>query len=311
MSLPRTAKSSGSPPAGAAVPGQAERPELAEQVPDLAEGPGPGVGGYPARCRQERHPVRERLDVGPAERRRVGAVVVAGGVQAAGQRGQAGQVVADRPGGDLAAPPGEVVGGPAAGGLPQPRLPEPGEVEPSGEPERGQVPHVLAGLGLRGQERPARVPGQAAGEPVLGPVPAGDPADPGGSRPAQFPGDLPQPHRAGRRPAAGPLLQPEQDLGGCPLRQAVQADLAWFLDRGLAPLPGLLIEGRACAEIQEALPVGPAVPSPPAPARAGRHPARLGGRRRALRWRETGHGRAATARAAFAVASVERVPAAR
>jgi hypothetical protein len=60
----------------AAAPGQPERPELAEQVPDLPARPGAGIGGDPFLLREEGQPVPERLDVGAAGQRRVIAVVV-------------------------------------------------------------------------------------------------------------------------------------------------------------------------------------------------------------------------------------------
>jgi hypothetical protein len=59
----------GQPAGRAAGPGQPERPELAEQVPDLAADPGADISGQPSLASQEGQQVQESLDVGPAEQR--------------------------------------------------------------------------------------------------------------------------------------------------------------------------------------------------------------------------------------------------
>ena len=222
--------------------------------------------------------MRERLDAGAAEHRGIPAVIRTGAVQAVRQHGQARQIVADRGGGDLAAAARQVIGGPAPGGLPQPRLPDRGESEPASQPEHRQVPHVLAGFGLRVQECPGGMPQEAAGELVLLTASGFQVRQARRAGDADLGGDLPEPREISGRPGAGTLLQPVEQLHGGARGRAVQADLAGSLDGepGRLRLPGPLAERRiGPAEPQQPLVVSAAVPAVPPLARAGRHPAQV------------------------------------
>ena len=267
--------------------------------------------------------MHERLDVGAAEQRRVIAVVGTGAAQALRQRGQARQVVADRGSRDLAPAARQVISGPAPGGLTQPRLADRGEGEPASEPEHRKVPHVLARLGLRGEERPGRVPGEAAHQPVLRAVPAGYVLDAHGPGPPEFPGDLAQLRRAGGRSAARALLESVQHLRDGPRAQAVQAYLPWPFDRRLVCPPLGLVERRAGSQHADALVMGTAVAAFPALAparghlaqpvsgRGGDQPHAAPGCRAAARRGGRFRGASTPARAAFLVPAIQRVPAAR
>ena len=324
MSLSRTAKSSGSPAAG----------PLARVSPSARN--------WRSRCRISRLVlVRASAEIrscrarkasrctndsmsAAAEQRRVIAVVGAGAMQALRQRGQARQVVADRVSGDLAAAARQVIGRPLLGGLPQPPLADRGEGKPAREPEDRQVPHVLARLGLRGEQRPGRVLGQAAHELVLRAVPAGYLPDARRSRPPKFPGDLAQLRRDGGRSAARALLKAVQHLRDGPRVHAVQADLPWSFDRRLGGLPLGFVERRIGPQPQQAPVMRAAVPPGHLLPPARRHLAQAVSSRRdqphlvTMPARQVIAGRdrkapgaGAPARPAFTVTAIQRVPASR
>jgi len=181
-------------------------------------------------------------------------------MQALRQRGQARQVVADRISGDLAPAARQVIGRPLLGGLPQPCLADPGEGKPAREPEDRQVPHVLARLGLRSEQRPGRVPGEAAHELVLIAVPPGYLLKARRVRPPELPGDLPQYRRDGGRTAARALLEAIQHFRDGLRVHAVQADLSCSLDRRLDGLPPGFVERRIGPQTQQAPVMRAAVP---------------------------------------------------
>ncbi len=268
--------------------------------------------------------MHERLDVGTAEQRRVVPVVVAGTVQALRQHGQAVQVVPQRAGGDLAATARQVISGPPLSGLPQPALPDRGEGELAGLPEHHQVPHVLADLGFRVQERRRGMPGQAADQPVLHAGPAGELVQPASPGPPQLPGNLAQLRRAGDGPDPGALLQSVEQLGNSAVGDPAETDLARLLDRRLDGPPRRLVEGRACPQLAGTLVMRTAVPPlPPVPA-ARPHLAQIAGCQRHQPRTRAGSpftsGRAVAiagvlsgagtpARSAFLVTAIERVAA--
>src|SRR6266567_7718095 len=171
-------------------------------------------------------------------------MVGAGGMQALRQHGQARQVVADRVSSDLATAARQVIGCPPPGGLPQPRLADRGAGKPAREPEDRKVPHVLARPGLRGEQCPGRVLGEAARELVLRAVPAGYLLDARRARPPKFPGDLAQLRRDGGCSASRALLKAVEHFRGGPRVHPVEADLSWSFDRRFGGLPPGFAERR-------------------------------------------------------------------
>ena len=163
--------------------------------------------------------------------------------------------------GGLSAAPGQIVGGPPLGSLPQPRLADLDEVEPPAQPEGDQVPHVLDSFGLLPQERSTDMAGEAADQLVV--LAAGlhrNVFDGFRLHEAQFPADLAERGNAGLRPFSGPLLQPVQNLHDHRPRDAMQADLPRIFDRRFKPPPPPFVEpGVAAALIHQPFVVGAAV----------------------------------------------------
>ena len=85
--------------------------------------------------------------------------MIGAGAQAVGQLRQRADLLLDL-GGAAAPVPGQFFCRPCPGGLAQPRLGDPGERQPAGVTEHGQVPDVLVLLGGRVSQRQAGVAGQ-------------------------------------------------------------------------------------------------------------------------------------------------------
>jgi len=120
--------------------------------------------------------------------------------------------------GPLAPVPGQLIGGPALDGVPQPLLPDAGERQPARGAEYGQVPHVGGCLGTSVTARGTDVPGQRPAELPFLPCHRARCLPPGIQRGdlavAQVLDDRSQYVQPGGAAVPGPLLQPEQDLGG-------------------------------------------------------------------------------------------------
>ena len=217
----------GQPGSGLPGPGQAHAADPGQHGAGSAAGEVAVIpADRPGRF-QVAEAVEEGHDIGPAQRGRPVPAIRAG-TQALRQVPGRADFLPDRPGGAVAAVPGQFLGHPPLDGLAQPLLDDAGEGQRPAVTEHRQVPGVLGLLAARVGQRPAdmaRHRAQLRPDRLAGDSADVKLADRGDLLTGQRIAGPAQVAVCDLRPAAGALPDPEQHLHDHQRRQPVQADL--------------------------------------------------------------------------------------